>query len=86
MVAANNQERLLIKNYFPDYNVQQRSRVFKNGADKTKKQNFVRTYVKDSFEKNMFPCSLGLNCPKLYADMSACPPFLSKDYLFFSLI
>ena len=27
---------------------QWRNRVFKNGADKTKKQNFVRTYVKDS--------------------------------------
>ena len=28
--------------------VQRRSRVFKNGVDKTKKQNFVQTYVKDS--------------------------------------
>ena len=32
---------------------------------------FVWTYVKDSFEKNMFPCYLGLNCSKLCAVMSA---------------
>ena len=51
--------------------LQPRCRVFKNGADKTKKQNFVKTYVKDSFKKNMIPCSSGLNCLKLCADKSA---------------
>ena len=57
-----------LKYYF---RLQWRSREFKNGVDKTKNQNFVQTYVKDSFEKNMFPCFLGLNCPKLCAVMSA---------------
>ena len=33
----------------------------------------MRTYVKDSLKKNMIPCSLGLNCPKLCAVITALP-------------